>query len=49
MLAMQAEMGHPGLPSHAFLAVALKSLSRVLLSRWTDRDVSMKHVRIKQE
>ena len=37
-----------GLPSHAFHAVALKSLSRVLLSL-ADRDISIKHVRIKQE
>ena len=43
------------MPSHAFHMVALKSLSRVLLSHGLghysllDRDVSIKHVHIKQE
>jgi hypothetical protein len=40
--------GIRGLPSYAFHAVGLKSLPRVLLSL-ADRDVSIKHVRIKQE
>jgi hypothetical protein len=40
--------GIRGLPSHAFHAVAQKSLSRVLVSL-ADRDISIKYVRIKQE
>ena len=54
MLAMQAEAGDRGLPSHAFHAAALKFfLESCSLMIWAytlpDRDVSIKHVPIKQD